>query len=92
MNIGQSIKLIRKQKGLTQTQLANLIGSSRTTINQIELNNTKPKQETINKICNIFQVEEPLLYILAIPPSNNPTKHLSIKIIKNIAEEAFIKL
>ncbi|RLD03499.1 MAG: hypothetical protein DRI32_07270 [Chloroflexi bacterium] len=42
--------LLRKQKGLTQTELANLAGTTQTVISRLENASVKPSLETIIKI------------------------------------------
>jgi len=50
MDIGNKIKLARKEAGLTQEQLANEIGLSRVTINNIEKNKYSITLGTLKKI------------------------------------------
>lgn len=51
-----NIKKIRKQKNLTITELANLIGMSQSNLTKIENNQIELKQETINKIAKALNV------------------------------------
>lgn len=50
MKIGNNIKLYRKQKGLTQKQLAEKIGTTDSAITRYESNSREPSIETITKI------------------------------------------
>ena len=52
MNIGQNIKRIRKEKGLTQKKLGELCGMNEANIRKYELGGANPKIETIQKIAN----------------------------------------
>ena len=51
-----NIKKIRKQKNLTITELANLIGMSQSNLTKIENNQIELKQETISKIAKALNV------------------------------------
>ncbi|CUP65167.1 phage transcriptional regulator [Clostridium baratii] len=52
INIGDRIKTLRLNKGLTQAQLADAIGIPRTTYANYETNKREPKIEVLNKIAN----------------------------------------
>ena len=50
MTIGENIKRIRKEKGLTQKQLGSLCQMADSAIRRYELGKARPKLETIHKI------------------------------------------
>lgn len=53
----ETIKTLRKQKKLTQQELANLVGVTKATIQKYENGGIKNlKQDTIRKLCEIFGV------------------------------------
>lgn len=56
MTVGENIKQIRKQKGLTQKSLGELLSISEGMIRQYELGIRKPKIETIEKIASALQI------------------------------------
>jgi len=56
MNLGQRIKHHRKRIGKTQTEIAELVGTSQETISTWERNVYEPSQEDINKLAAIFGV------------------------------------
>jgi transcriptional regulator with XRE-family HTH domain len=62
MNIGTAIKLIRKEKGLSQKELAGQVGISVNALSQIELNATFPQKNTIQSLCTALGV--PVAYLL----------------------------
>lgn len=62
MSIGQNIKRIRKEKGLTQKELGALLGISQAAIGQFENDHSNLQLETIKKIANALDV--PLSCIL----------------------------
>lgn len=64
MTIGENIRKIRKEKGLTQKQLGELCKINEVQIRQYELGKANPKIETINKIASALN--EPLNYLLGI--------------------------
>jgi transcriptional regulator with XRE-family HTH domain len=57
MNIGANIKAIREKKGLTQTQLANLIGTSQQKISVWENSERELTVTTVVKIANALEVD-----------------------------------
>ena len=58
MAIGENIKRIRKEKGLTQKTLGELCKINEVQIRQYELGKANPKIETIQKIANALGVSE----------------------------------
>ena len=76
---GQRIKKLRKEKGLTQEQLGNLLGVKKSAIAKYENNRVENlKKETIQKLSEIFEV--PATYFLGIDETNQPTITNSITI------------
>lgn len=56
--IGERIKMIRKEKGLTQQRFAAELGLKQNTIATYEMNRTAPSDRTISDICRHFRVSE----------------------------------
>ena len=54
--LGSNLRLLRKEKGLTQEQLAGKIGIKRSLIGAYEEGRTEPKLQTILNICHYFNV------------------------------------
>ena len=52
MTIGERIKALRKEKGITQKELADRLGVSASMVGQYETGVRKPKYETIQKIAD----------------------------------------
>ena len=68
---GERIKKLRKEKGLTQEQLGNLLGVKKSAIAKYENNRVENlKKDTIQKLSEIFDV--PASYFLGIDESNQP--------------------
>ena len=61
MTIGEQIKYIRKRRGLTQTQLAEVTGIHPVTIRKYETNKLQPKKEQIKQIADTLMVS-PLVF------------------------------
>ncbi|MEP9373860.1 helix-turn-helix transcriptional regulator [Mesorhizobium sp. KR1-2] len=55
--LGQRLKAIRKQKGLTQDQLAERMGRSVDAISNIERGKSLPSFETIELLCDTLGIE-----------------------------------
>jgi len=56
MNIGDNLRLARKQRGLNQESLGNLVGLSRATIVNIEKNRHNLNSDKIQQFCKILSV------------------------------------
>lgn len=61
MNIGESIRKYRKERGWSQRKLGQLSGVSHTQIANYETNTTTPTLETIVKIANALEISYLLL-------------------------------
>lgn len=54
--LAKRIKLLRKQKGLTQKQLADLLDISASTVAMYETGRREPDTQTLNKFAELFGV------------------------------------
>lgn len=54
--LGQAIKTIRKERGITRTQLANSCEMERPNINRIEDGKTNPTSLTLKKLADALEV------------------------------------
>ncbi len=66
MNLGKTIKELRKQKGMKQMDLAKSIQISQTSLSLIETSVKQPSHETLKKICEFFQIPQPFIYFLSL--------------------------
>jgi len=66
MNLGVTIKNIRKQKGQTQSEFALACGISQTYLSQIENNQREPNFSTLKIISNELDVPLPILFFLSL--------------------------
>lgn len=57
MDIGDIIKKLRKEKGLTQKKLAELTGIAEITIRQYEAKKYVPKTQQLKKLCKALDVD-----------------------------------
>lgn len=53
---GQRIKEIRQEKGITQSQLAEMLSTTQSTIGKYEREEIQLAVDTIIKICKVFEV------------------------------------
>jgi len=82
MNIGATIKNLRKRKGLQQFELAERSGISQTYLSQIENGSRSATFDTLEKICETLDVPLSILSYLSLDlKSVNPEKR-----------EAFLKI
>lgn len=57
VTIGEQIKLLRKEKGLTQKQLADACGMADSAIRKYESGSVRPKMATVSRIAKALGVE-----------------------------------
>lgn len=53
---GQRIRESRQEKGLTQTQLAELLSTTQSTIGKYEREELQPNIETMVKLCKLLDI------------------------------------
>lgn len=56
--IGERIKMIRKESGLTQQKFAERIGAKQNTVAQYEIGRNAPIDPVITSICKEFDIQE----------------------------------
>lgn len=56
--IGERIKMIRKESGLTQQKFADRIGAKQNTVAQYEIGRNAPIDPVITAICKEFDIQE----------------------------------
>lgn len=66
MNLGTAIRTLRKEKGITQTEMARAVNMSKNAISLIELNTAWPHKTTIEAICKVLNVKIEYLLFLCI--------------------------
>jgi len=62
MTIGERVKWLRKQRGLTQAELAQFSGLSRTGLGDIERGKRVPKYDTLLKLSRGLGISVALLF------------------------------
>lgn len=77
--IGNMIKLMRIESGISQTELAKEIGIAQNSLSKIEHNKRPPKFETVCKIAEICEFE-----IMFTDKNNNLAYDTNGKLLKNI--------
>lgn len=58
MEMNERFRAVRKDKGLTQSEMADDLGCSRNVIKNIELNLSPPSGTMINLVCKTYSVNE----------------------------------
>ena len=66
MDLGITIKNIRKQKKQTQSEFATSCGITQTYLSQIESNQREPNLSTLKLISNGLNVPLPILFFLSL--------------------------
>jgi transcriptional regulator with XRE-family HTH domain len=83
MDLGQTIKFIRKQKGLKQNQFAALCDITQAYLSQIENNLKEPNLSTLKVISNNLETPLPILFFLSL--DNKDVKPEKVEAFKMIA-------
>ena len=74
MSIGTTIKRLRREKGITQEQLAEYLGITSRAISQWECDRTAPDISQIPALCHIFDVSSDVLLGIDIEKTNEEIK------------------
>jgi len=95
MDLGNIIKSIRKQKGLTQIEFAPICGITQTYLSQIESNQKEPNLSTLKSISNGLNIPLPILFFLSMTSEDiQPNKRKAFEIvspsIKSFVNEFFL--
>ena len=72
MDLGNAIKTLRKQKKITQKQLAELSEISTNALCSIETGQSFPSKATITKICSSLKIPESYLLLFNITEDDIP--------------------
>lgn len=78
MKLGETIKKIRKEKGITQKKLAALTGFTQSYLSQIEATEKQPSLSTIEIIAKALDVPIPALIWLSMDTSDVATNKLAV--------------
>jgi XRE family transcriptional regulator, regulator of sulfur utilization len=94
MDLGTSIKNIRKQKGYSQGELANKAGITQTYLSQVESNKKQPNLSTLEAISKQLGVPLPIIFFLSltkedIPQSKQKAFEIVSPSIKSLVNEFF---
>ncbi len=95
MKIGETIKKIRKEKGITQINFSRKCGISQTYLSQIENNERNPTIDILERISNALEIPYPVLSFLSITEDNVPEEKKEIykrmeKVMFGLVEDVFL--
>lgn len=85
INMGNKLKEVRKEKGLTLIELSEKTQIPRATLNRYENNTSEPKQETWEMLADFFNVSVP--YIMGLSNSK-----ISEKYALEVAKKVYLSL
>lgn len=78
MDIGDAVRAIRKERGMTQKKLAERSGLSANALCSIEKNVSFPSKETVKRICEALDIPVSYLLFFSISDEDVPADKLSI--------------
>ena len=95
MDLGQTIKSIRKQKGLKQNQFAELCEITQAYLSQIENNLKEPNLSTLKVISDKLETPLPILFFRSLDNKDvKPEKAEAFKMIapsvKSLVNQFFV--
>lgn len=77
MNLGTTIKCLRKSKGINQRSLSESCGITQGYLSQIENNKREPTITTLRQISTLLDVPLPVMLLLSIDESDIPEEKRS---------------
>ena len=94
MDLGITIKNIRKQKRFTQVEFAKKCGITQTYLSQIENNQKEPNLSTLKAISNTLSMPLPIIFFLSmdekdVPPKKRDAFNLVNPSVKSLVNEFF---
>jgi len=94
MDLGATIKNLRKQSGQTQTEFATTCGITQTYLSQIENNQKEPNLSVLGEISKQLNIPVPILFFLSlneedIPENKRQTFMIMGPPIKSFINELF---
>lgn len=90
MTYGERIRAIRKEKGMTQKQVADRCGMADSAIRKYESGRQNPKLDTLKKIADALEVSIDVLLDIKPLPSQDITDHNGENIILDESLQNFI--
>ena len=85
MNVGAAIKILRKRKGITQKDLAQMCGLSANALCSIENSESFPSKESIDKICKALDIPVSYLMFYSVTDDDVPVeKRIAFNAMKTI--------
>lgn len=74
MNVGDAIKSLRKNKGLSQKELAQRSGLSANAMCSIEKNDAFPSRDSIDRICKALDIPTSYLMFFSVTDEDIPAE------------------
>jgi transcriptional regulator with XRE-family HTH domain len=74
MNVGDAIKNLRKNKGLSQKDLAQKCGLSANAMCSIEKNEAFPSRDSIDRICKALEIPTSYLMFFSVTDEDIPAE------------------
>lgn len=83
MNLGTTIKTLRKRKRLGQKTLAAACGVTHTYLSQVENNRKRPSPDLMDALARELEVPVPILYFLSMDDQDvDPNKAQAFEVLK----------
>ena len=81
MSIGERIKILRKENGMTQKRLSELTDIPVRTIQQYEAGTFKPKQGNLEKLAEVFEISVQSFYIDCVSEIKSGTNNTESELL-----------
>lgn len=78
MKIGEVIKILIKNRGFSQNEVAKRIGKSSTALSQIVKGVYNPQPDTLERLSNVLDVPTSVIYFLSISEDDVPEENRAL--------------
>jgi len=95
MNIGRTIKYIRFERKMIQSEVAKQIGISTNAYCSIEKGHSVPNAKTLHKICEVLTIDKAILYFYSLETCDSSRKESFksvLPIIKSLIKQVYPEL
>lgn len=90
--LGEALVLLRKERGLTQKEVAEAAGMSSPTLSRFETASEIPKLDVLSRILDALEADLPLLHYALLRVNGRPTPALQIPDSLSLSERAALQL
>ena len=85
MKIGSAIRMVRRERKVSQKQLSQLTGISVTALVRIEYENAMPRKDNLDKIAKALGIPTPYIFFFALDERDvAPEKRVTFNLVHDL--------